>query len=129
MSSFAIRYRPLLIISVALAVIVCWRVSSPGHALAAAALLMGSQAKLASTGDEAGSNDNEAAPSDRLKIGGQPVVQLKRKSSANAARPEFTSVTVLPGRGMNLFQIPQICLARERSMSLLPLPLTRLRSS
>ena len=96
MSPFANRY--LLHISVALALVFCWRVSSPRHALAAAVLLVGSQAKLASTGDEAGSNDD-------LKIGGQPVVQLKRRSSANVTRPEFTSVTILPGRGMNLFQI------------------------
>ena len=105
MSPIANRYRPLLHISVALALVVCWHVSSPRHALAAAALLVGSQAKLTSTGDEAGSNGDEAGPGDGLKIGGQPVVQLKRKSSANAARPEFTSLTILPGRGMNLFQI------------------------
>ncbi len=98
MSPFANRHRLLLQISVALALVVCWRVSAPRHALAAAVLLVASQAKLTPTGDEAGSGDG-------LKIGGQPVVQLKRKSSANAARPEFTSVTILPGRGMNLFQI------------------------
>jgi galactose mutarotase-like enzyme len=98
MSPFANRYCTLLHISVALALVVCWRVSSPRHALAAAVLLVGSQAKLASAGDEAVSNDS-------LKIGGQPVVQLKRRSSVNAAQPEFTSVTILPGRGMNLFQI------------------------
>jgi aldose 1-epimerase len=98
MSQFANRHRLLLQISVALALVVCWSVSAPRHALAAAVLLVGSQATLASAGDEAGAGDG-------LKIGGQPVVQLKRKSSANAARPEFTSVTILPGRGMNLFQI------------------------
>jgi aldose 1-epimerase len=105
MSPFATRYRSLLHISVALALVFCWRVSSPRHALAAAALLVGSQAKLTSTGDEAGSNGDEAGSGDGLKIGGQPVIQLKRKSSASAARPEFTSLTILPGRGMNLFQI------------------------
>ena len=98
MSSFTNRYRLLLQISIVLALLVCWRVSAPQHALAATALLVGSQATITSTGDQAGSNDG-------LKIGGQPVVQLKRRSSANPARPEFTSVTVLPGRGMNLFQI------------------------
>ena len=98
MSPFANRYRALLHICVALALAVCWHVSSARHALAAAVLLVGSQAKLASTGDEAVSKDGP-------KIGGQPVVQLMRRSSANAAGPEFTSVTILPGRGMNLFQI------------------------
>jgi len=98
MSPFANCYRSLLHISVMLALVVCWRVSSPQHALAAAVMLAGSQAKLPSTDDEAVSNDG-------LKIGGQPVVQLKRRGSTNAVRPEFTSVTILPGRGMNLFQI------------------------
>jgi aldose 1-epimerase len=98
MSQFANRYRALVHILIALALVFCWRVWSPRHALAAAALLVGYQAKLASAGDEAVSNAG-------LKIGGQPVVQLKRKRSPNPRRPEFTSVTILPGRGMNLFQI------------------------
>jgi aldose 1-epimerase len=96
MSPFANRYRFVLCVSIALALLVCWRASSPHHALAAAVLLAGSRSTLASS--ENGSGDG-------LKIGGQPVVHLTRKSSANAARPEFTSVTILPGRGMNLFQI------------------------
>jgi aldose 1-epimerase len=85
-------------VSVALALVVCGRASSPQHALAAAVLLAGSQSRFRSAGDEAESSSG-------VQIGGQPVVQLRHKSTANAARPEFTSVTILPGRGMNLFQI------------------------
>jgi aldose 1-epimerase len=39
------------------------------------------------------------------EIGGQPVVKLTRNATANGARPEFLSLTVLPGRGMEVFQI------------------------
>jgi aldose 1-epimerase len=39
------------------------------------------------------------------QIGGEPVVKLTRAATSNGAQPEFLSVTVLPGRGMNVFQI------------------------
>jgi aldose 1-epimerase len=39
------------------------------------------------------------------QIGGQDVVTLKRNATSNGAKPEFLSATILPGRGMNLFQI------------------------
>jgi aldose 1-epimerase len=38
------------------------------------------------------------------EIGGQKIVTLTRKATGNT-KPEFTSVTVLPGRGMQLLQI------------------------
>lgn len=38
-------------------------------------------------------------------IGGQPVVTLTRAKSGDGSKPEFLSVVVLPGRGMNLYQI------------------------
>jgi aldose 1-epimerase len=38
-------------------------------------------------------------------IGGQPVVTLTRAKSGDGSKPEFLSAVVLPGRGMNLFQI------------------------
>jgi galactose mutarotase-like enzyme len=38
-------------------------------------------------------------------IGGQPPVTLKRAQSGNGSKPEFLSLTVLPGRAMGLFQI------------------------
>lgn len=43
--------------------------------------------------------------SHRLLIGGKEPVTLTRLQSENGALPEFLSATVLPGRGMNLFQI------------------------
>jgi aldose 1-epimerase len=38
-------------------------------------------------------------------VGGQKAVQLRRLQSGVGAKPEFLSVTLLPGRGMNVFQI------------------------
>jgi aldose 1-epimerase len=40
-----------------------------------------------------------------LEIGGQKVVQLTHNPSPPSDTPEFVSATILPGRGMNLFQI------------------------
>lgn len=39
------------------------------------------------------------------QIGGQDIVTLTRKPTENGQKPEFLSATVLPGRGMNVFQI------------------------
>jgi galactose mutarotase-like enzyme len=39
------------------------------------------------------------------KIGGSDVVKLQRKATGDGSKPEFLSATILPGRGMNLFQI------------------------
>ena len=39
------------------------------------------------------------------QVGGADVVILKRAATSNGAKPEFLSATILPGRGMNLFQI------------------------
>jgi aldose 1-epimerase len=39
-----------------------------------------------------------------MEIGGQPVVTLSRKAVSTTA-PEFTSITLMPGRGMELLQI------------------------
>ena len=46
--------------------------------------------------------DNSSAA---LIIGGQQVIQLKRKSQHAAQKPEFLTATILPGRNINLFQI------------------------
>lgn len=82
--------------SIALVLACCSLVSSTLHALAAAALI-DSEGKRTLT-------DKEAAPAGQ-KIGGQQVIKLKRKVAPHPSKPEFTSVTILPGRGMNLFQI------------------------
>jgi aldose 1-epimerase len=39
------------------------------------------------------------------QIGGEPVVKLTRAATSNGQQMEFLSATVLPGRGMNVFQI------------------------
>ena len=39
------------------------------------------------------------------QIGGEPVVKITRPPTSNGQGMEFLSVTVLPGRGMNVFQI------------------------
>ena len=39
------------------------------------------------------------------QIGGQPIVKLTRSATSNGQQMEFLSATVLPGRGMNVFQI------------------------
>src|SRR5580700_9196442 len=39
------------------------------------------------------------------QIGGQDIVTLQRKATANGQKPEFLTATVFPGRGMNLFQV------------------------
>jgi aldose 1-epimerase len=51
------------------------------------------------------SSQRVTEPTSSMKIGGQPVVHLTRKASHADDTPEFLSATILPGRGMNLFQI------------------------
>lgn len=80
----------------ALVLVLWWRVWSPVDASAAAAL-PGSEVKQAPPDKEAGSAGQ--------RIGGEQVIKLKRRGSSTSTKPEFTSITVLPGRGMNLFQI------------------------
>ena len=46
-----------------------------------------------------------AAATAPQQIGGQDIVKLERKPTSAGQKPEFLSATVLPGRGMNVFQI------------------------
>lgn len=39
------------------------------------------------------------------QVGGEKAVELRRLQSGTGEKPEFLSVTLLPGRGMNMFQI------------------------
>src|SRR5580658_5393688 len=51
-------------------------------------------------------NAQASAPSTSLpQVGGENILTLVRKPSTNGLKPEFLSVTLLPGRGMNLFQL------------------------
>ncbi|MGC1463242.1 MAG: aldose 1-epimerase [Terracidiphilus sp.] len=47
----------------------------------------------------------EQAAAAPLQIGGMAPVILKRVATSNGAKPEFLSLTFLPGLGMNVFQI------------------------
>jgi aldose 1-epimerase len=40
-----------------------------------------------------------------VQIGGADVLTLTRKATNNGSKPEFLSVTLLPGRGMNMLQV------------------------
>jgi len=45
-----------------------------------------------------------AAPA-AIQIGGEDVLTLERKATSSGNKPEFLSVTLLPGRGMNMLQV------------------------
>jgi aldose 1-epimerase len=47
----------------------------------------------------------EQAAAAPLQIGGMAPVTIKRAATSNGAKPEFLSLTFLPGLGMNVFQI------------------------
>lgn len=49
--------------------------------------------------------ESTAQPAATMQIGGANIVKLQRTATSNGTKPEFLSATVLPGRGMNLFQI------------------------
>lgn len=46
-----------------------------------------------------------AASANLPVIGGEKAIELRRVQSGDGSKPEFLSVTLLPGRGMNVFQI------------------------
>ena len=46
-----------------------------------------------------------AAQKGPVSIGGENVLTLARKATSGGSKPEFLSVTLLPGRGMNMFQV------------------------
>src|SRR5438270_9875046 len=75
--------------------------ASPALLLAATLLLAGGCKSAAPPESVNPQNVPAAAP----QINGQDVVTLQRKATQNGAAPEFLSATVIPGRGMNLFQI------------------------
>jgi aldose 1-epimerase len=41
----------------------------------------------------------------KMRVGGEDVVTLERKATSQGTKPEFLSVTILPGRGMNVFEL------------------------
>jgi galactose mutarotase-like enzyme len=69
----------------------------------ALALMAGCNSKNAEPAQTTATSQPTAAATP--EIGGEPVVKLTRKPTSNGTRPEFLSLTVLPGRGMEVFQI------------------------
>lgn len=51
------------------------------------------------------SASRQAAPSALPQVGGEDVLILSREPTSTGAKPEFLSITLLPGRGMNLLQL------------------------
>ena len=72
--------------------------------LAAATALSVAGCKQAPPPSESATPQPAAATAPQ-QIGGQDIVKLERKPTSGGQKPEFLSATVLPGRGMNVFQI------------------------
>ncbi|HEY0758617.1 MAG TPA: aldose 1-epimerase [Acidisarcina sp.] len=69
-----------------------------------AATLFATGCKMSEKTPEAAKTDAAPAPAQTSQINGEDVVKLQRKAT-DAAKPEFLSATVIPGRGMDLMQI------------------------
>jgi galactose mutarotase-like enzyme len=78
------------------------------HLCEALAVIAAVAATQASSGAEFASRESrdkiEFSHSKQL-FGGLPAVTLHRQRTGDGSKPEFLSVTVLPGRGMDVFQI------------------------
>lgn len=77
-------------------------------AVAGALALMGckgSPATPASTPSTTAQTSSAANAQSTPEIGGEPIVKLTRKPTGNGQQPEFLSLTTLPGRGMEVYQI------------------------
>jgi aldose 1-epimerase len=57
-----------------------------------------------------------------VRPGGQDVISLQRSQILGGSEPEFLSATLLPGRGMNLFQITAYLPQKGGEVSLLASP-------
>ena len=73
----------------------------------AAWMLLTSYSKSQTTGGPGSmqAQQPQTATAQPLQVGGEPPIRLERKATSHGAKPEFTSVTLLPGRGMNVYQI------------------------
>jgi galactose mutarotase-like enzyme len=58
-----------------------------------------------SSPSEAPASSGQPAASAPAQIGGSEVIKLQRKATGDGSKPEFLTATILPGRGMNLYQI------------------------
>jgi aldose 1-epimerase len=57
------------------------------------------------TGPEQSHSEMKKPNGQSVQVGGKPAVILERPRLQNSNAPQFLSVTVLPGRGMNFFQV------------------------
>lgn len=82
------------------------RTGMAAAALAGALALMAG-CKPSGSSTAPGTETGAATPAAQAnpEIGGQPVVKLTRAATSNGTKPEFLSLTALPGRGMEVFQI------------------------
>jgi aldose 1-epimerase len=67
-------------------------------ALAACAFMVGCHHNQVASSSPAGQKP-------QALIGGMPVVTLTRNTTENGENPEFVSMAILPGRGMNVYKI------------------------
>jgi aldose 1-epimerase len=74
-------------------------------ALLLATLFAGCSSKPKPAVETLNASQSQASQSQPISIGGEPAVVLQRTRSAGQEKPEFVSATVLPGRGMNIWQI------------------------
>ncbi|HEX4005079.1 MAG TPA: aldose 1-epimerase [Acidobacteriaceae bacterium] len=77
------------------------RISLVAVAAAAGLALMGGCNKQPEPAAQPAQPAQAATP----EIGGQPVVKLTRTATSNGQQPEFLSLTAMPGRGMNVYEI------------------------
>src|ERR1700722_9670163 len=73
-----------------------------GSVVAASALLAAGCRQLPTPPSEQAPQPTAPAA---VQIGGENVLTLARKATTTGGKPEFLSVTLLPGRGMNMFQV------------------------
>jgi aldose 1-epimerase len=97
---FPIRRKELVWLVILAGIVTVWirYIHRSSVVLGAAAAVTGAKGSQ----DQGAGNSNSSSG---IEIGGQKIVQLMRKATRSSSDPEFLSATVLPGRGMNLFQI------------------------
>jgi len=78
--------------------------NSIGIAIVGASLLLSAGCKSSKPASPDAGSEASGTPG-APQIGGQDVVVLKRTATSSGTKPEFLTVTVLPGRGLNMFQI------------------------
>jgi galactose mutarotase-like enzyme len=81
-----------------------FRKSLVGLTTVAVAFAMTTGCKKASPAPEQSAHSTAAA-SAVPEVGGEPVVKVSRAETPNLDKPQFLSLTVMPGRGMNVYQI------------------------